>query len=508
MQKWYHKSTDMTFRKKQNNSFVLLFGVCIGIFATISLPNVWAQFPDMIAPEIIDVEIVDIQETEVTIMWTTDEPADSLINYGLHDDYGIVRDPLPDRTEHEIVLDRLDPSTTYHFRVVSIDDAGNQAISGDFRFTTPGIEVENIEQVPTVEERAIVEQVVENLQQLETTEAVEVIQEQLEIKVEGVTEDLTIVGPPEVQVFTTRAIVTWVTDRESDSSVSFVDSANYDPLSANPYRFTQSSDDELVTEHRVEIIGLEPFTDYHFQVESTDSLGISGRSGDFTFKTKAVLPEILNLRTLKVEETSATLAWNTTVPASTVIEYEDLDTGEKRSVGDPSLVSDHQLRISDLTLGTQYRAVVIAENSGGDRVRSDPITFVTVRDREPPIISNVTNESTLFPGDEARIQTIVAWDTDEPAVCIFNYREGIAPGVDTNVIEPEDENPLERHVQVIVEFNPSTVYKFWVTCVDPSGNEARTEDFVLFTPTKEKSIIDIIIENFEASFGWVKNIGL
>ena len=108
----------------------------------------------------------------------------------------------------------------------------------------------------------------------------------------------------------------------------------------------------------------------------------------------------------------------------------------------------------------------------------------------------------------ARIQTIVAWDTDEPSVCNFNYREGIAPGVDTNVIEPEDENPTERHVQVIVEFNPSTVYKFWITCVDPSGNEARTEDFVLFTPTKEKSIIDIIIENFEASFGWVKNIGL
>jgi hypothetical protein len=287
-----------------------------------------------------------------------------------------------------------------------------------------------------------------------------------------------------------------------------VSSVNYNPLATNPYQYTQSSNDELVTEHRVELIGLDAFTEYHFQVISTDRLGIVGRSGDFTFKTKAVLPDILNLRILKVEETAATLAWNTTVPASTVIEYEDLDTGEKRSVGDPSLISDHQLRIADLTLGTQYRAVVVAENSGGDRVRSNPVTFVTVRDKEPPIISNVTNESTLFPGDEARIQTIVAWDSDEPSVCNFNYREGIAPGVDTNVIEPEDENPTERHVQVIVEFNPSTVYKFWITCVDPSGNEARTEDFVLFTPTKEKSIIDIIIENFEASFGWVKNIGL
>jgi len=508
MQKWYHKNTDMKIRKKQNSAFVLLLGMFLGVFLTTSLPSVWAQFPDMVAPEIVDVEIAELEETEATIIWKTNEDSDSLINYGLQDNYGIVRDPLPDRIGHEIVLDGLDPSTTYHFRVVSIDEAGNQAISGDFKFTTPGIVVEDIEQVPTVEEQAIVEQVVEKIQQIETTEAAEIIKEQLEIQIEGVTEDLTIIGPPEVKVFTNRAIVTWTTDRASNSAVSFVSTTNYNPLSSNPYEFTQLSDDSSVTEHQVEVIGLTPFTEYHFQVSSTDELDITGRSGDFTFKTKAVLPEILNLRTLKVEETAATLAWDTTVPASTIIEYEDLDTGEKRSVGDPSLISDHQLRISDLTLGTQYRATVVAENAGGDRVRSDPITFVTVRDKEPPIISNVTNESTLFPGDEARIQTIVAWATDEPSVCIFNYREGIAPGVDANTIDPEDENPLERHVQVIVEFNPSTVYKFWITCTDPSGNEARTEDFVLFTPTKEKSIIDIIIENFEASFGWVKNIGL
>ena len=33
-----------------------------------------------------------------------------------------------------------------------------------------------------------------------------------------------------------------------------------------------------------------------------------------------------------------------------------------------------------------------------------------------------------------------------------------------------------------------------------------SEDFVLFTPEKEKSIIDIILENFEGAFGWIKNI--
>ena len=44
-------------------------------------------------------------------------------------------------------------------------------------------------------------------------------------------------------------------------------------------------------------------------------------------------------------------------------------------------------------------------------------------------------------------------------------------------------------------------------CTDEAGNETQSEDFVLITPVKEKSIIDIILENFEGTFGWVKNIG-
>lgn len=496
----------MRFRYQQRG--LVAFVVSL-LFMSVGAYSAYAQFGgDGEAPEIDQVQITEITETTATIEWITDEETDALINYGLSDDYGIVHDPLPDRLDHELVIDNLDPSTTYHFRIVAIDSDGNQSISGDFTFTTDGIVIQEIESVPTTEEQAIVEQAVEAIREITTVEAAEIIKEELEVQVEGVTEDLTIIGPPEVEVFTNRAIVKWVTDRPSNSVVSFVPEADYSPLSIDPYTFTQSSRDGAVTEHEVELIGLEPFTKYHFQVSSTDELDITGVSGDFTFTTKAVLPEISNFRTVKVEETAATLAWDTTVPASTIVEYENLDTGEKRSVGDPSFITDHQLRLSDLTLGTQYRATVIAENSSGDRVRSVPITFLTVRDEEPPLITNVTNESTLFPGDEARIQTIVAWSTDEPANCIFNYREGIAAGVDANVIEPEDDNPLEKHVQVITEFNPSTVYKFWIECWDPSDNVGRTEDFVLFTPTKEKSIIDIIIENFEASFGWVKNIGL
>jgi hypothetical protein len=257
----------------------------------------------------------------------------------------------------------------------------------------------------------------------------------------------------------------------------------------------------------VRLIGLESFTEYHFKVRSEDTYGIKGESRDYTFKTKASLPEIRNLRIVKVEENSATLAWDTTVPAKALVEYQDLTTGAQNSIGRPTLATTHQMRLSDLTLGTRYVAFVIAENAGGDRVKSNPITFITVKDIAPPIISNVTNESTLFPGGESRIQTIIEWDTDEPSYCSLYYREGITGGIDPTVITSDDVTYSVEHVEVIVEFAPATVYQFWLTCEDESKNSTKSENYVLFTPIQEKNIIDIIIENFQSTFGWVKNIG-
>jgi hypothetical protein len=148
------------------------------------------------------------------------------------------------------------------------------------------------------------------------------------------------------------------------------------------------------------------------------------------------------------------------------------------------------------------------ENAGGDRVKSNPITFITVKDTAAPIISNVTNDSTLFPGGESRIQTIVEWNTDEPAACLFNYREGISEASEATTITPETVSYTQEHVEVIVDFSPATVYQFWLTCTDEAGNAVKSENFVLFTPIQEKNIIDIIIENFESTFGWVRNVGV
>ncbi|MFN3692834.1 MAG: fibronectin type III domain-containing protein [Candidatus Paceibacteria bacterium] len=464
-----------------------------------------AQTNDTKAPEITEVKVASSTDTSVTITWKTSENADSAVNYSLNPDLGVVRVPVANRTSHSVTLESLEPGRTYYFRVISADAEGNQGISADYK-----IEVESettsdsgtgtgIGPGQTNTPQEIVEQIqeIQNPQQLQ-----EILNETIKA-IAGITEDLTIVGPPTVVPETTSATVSWVTDREASSEVRFSKTNGFDGTN---FDFSQSSTAGAVTDHEIRLIGLEPYTEYSFQVRSTDSYQITGESRTYTFRTKAALPEIRNLRIVKVEENAATLAWDTTVPAKALIEYQDLTQGTQSSVGRPTLATTHQMRLSDLTLGTRYVAFVIAENSGGDRVRSQPIQFITVRDISAPLISNVTNESTIFPGGESRIQTIVEWNTDEPASCIMTYREGVAGGVDPIVLEKEVLEYNTNHVEVITDFAPATVYQFWLNCTDEANNTIQSENFVLFTPIQEKNIIDLILENFESTFGWVKNI--
>jgi hypothetical protein len=131
-----------------------------------------------------------------------------------------------------------------------------------------------------------------------------------------------------------------------------------------------------------------------------------------------------------------------------------------------------------------------------------------VRDVIPPVISKVRNESTLYPGEDTKVQTILSWVTDEPSICQVYYSQGLVK----NANGEGDSLPIETgavtdHTQVVVGFTPGTVYKFWMVCNDEANNPTQSEDYVLITPIKEKNIIDIILENFQGTFGWVNKIG-
>ncbi|HEU4542351.1 MAG TPA: PQQ-dependent sugar dehydrogenase [Jiangellaceae bacterium] len=76
----------------------------------------------------------------VTISWSTNEPSDSQVEYGRTTGYGSFAPPLqPDRTlttQHSITITGLDRKTTYFYRVLSRDAAGNLGSSLGSSFRT------------------------------------------------------------------------------------------------------------------------------------------------------------------------------------------------------------------------------------------------------------------------------------------------------------------------------------------------------------------------------------
>ncbi len=108
----------------------------------ISNKNIVGHFSavDTTPPTISGIDIIHITESVATINWITDEPATNQVRYGTTTTYSSTT-PVKDEmdTSHSVTLTGLQSDTTYHIRLISKDEAGNETLSGDATFTTSNI---------------------------------------------------------------------------------------------------------------------------------------------------------------------------------------------------------------------------------------------------------------------------------------------------------------------------------------------------------------------------------
>jgi hypothetical protein len=93
--------------------------------------------PPVVAPVISSVAAMSITSSGTTIKWITDQSSTTQVQYGTTTSYGhttTLNNSL--LKSHAQGLSGLSSSTLYHYRVVSKNASGIQAISGDFTFTT------------------------------------------------------------------------------------------------------------------------------------------------------------------------------------------------------------------------------------------------------------------------------------------------------------------------------------------------------------------------------------
>jgi hypothetical protein len=91
---------------------------------------------DITPPAIENVSITSKTSNSATIIWQTNEPSNSTINYGT--DLNLSNNVSDSNLviNHSITLTGLSASTTYYFNITSCDVAGNCNTSGYYNFTT------------------------------------------------------------------------------------------------------------------------------------------------------------------------------------------------------------------------------------------------------------------------------------------------------------------------------------------------------------------------------------
>ena len=96
---------------------------------------------DSTPPVITDVSTSNLTDTSVIIKWTTDENANSAVDYGLTASSGFTVSNATMTLNHAVNLTTLTPNTTYHYRVRSRNNTGWQTNSADLTFASnpPGV---------------------------------------------------------------------------------------------------------------------------------------------------------------------------------------------------------------------------------------------------------------------------------------------------------------------------------------------------------------------------------
>jgi hypothetical protein len=195
-----------------------------------SLDQTFTTMADSLAPVISEIIVTNITGNSATVNWTTNEPASSLVDYGITTAYEI--GTKIDNTLvvlHSVNLTGLNSSTLYNFRVRSKDSVENTGVSTNQAFTT-----------------------------LDNTAPV-------------------ISGVRAEDISSNSVVIVWTTDEISSGAVGYGLTGGYESginMSAI-----------LSTEHQLSLADLIGNTVYHFHISATDSAGNISSSADFTFTT-------------------------------------------------------------------------------------------------------------------------------------------------------------------------------------------------------------------------------
>lgn len=479
---------------------------------------------DKVAPVISEPVIGELSSSQAIISWTTDESANSIVEFGTDEQYGLASVNLAYTTSHQQKLLNLFPSTIYYYKISSTDSSGNLANPKTGTFNTPAfnpdeLDINNPDNASADKEQAensfasILERTFTFLKQAAKTVSTaflesSLIEQQNSIKeLAGLAPAPQVVSGPTVKVWEDMAIVTWQTDKKTSSLVA----SSEDGVSLNDAVRTQviGSPEVYSTDHQVILAGLKSDTTYNYQIKGSTVIGSSLKFEPRSFTTLSKAAKVDNYVADRLTDESASFKWSSSLPTNTAVRitpYRNnaLSYDEARVISDNKLTSIHEVTVDNLEPGVFYKIDLFGKDKSGKTLNQTIEAFSTVNQELPFMIEQVKTNSALATGQGTQVQSIISWLTTKLSTSKVYYRQGTSKDDNYWPLESNlDSGYTRQHLVVMTDFNPGEVYQFQVESTDSNGQTVRSKTYTILTPRQKESVFQVILKNIEQTFGWM-----
>lgn len=293
--------------------------------------------PDTTPPILENVAAGPVSHEAAIVHFDASEDVQWRVEYGTTSNYGQTSISRGFDDPRAASLTGLAPDTTYHFRIVAADAAGNAAASPDHTFTTKAVPDRTAPVITNVQ----------------------------------------------AAVTHNSATVTWNTSEPANSKLYY---------GRAPSTATWTGLADFVTNHSVTVDGLLPNTTYVFWVKGSDAAGNEGISPQSSFTTSPTpdtqAPTIIAPAVTAITQTSASVVWRTDEPTVSCVEY-----GTTPAYGLVATLQGtrtaHSIALSQLQPGRQYHYLVKATDAAGNTATHSG-SFQT----DPPDVGTVTGTVT------------------------------------------------------------------------------------------------------------------
>ena len=409
---------------------------------------------DTDAPVLLsDVAVIQLGDSNATLVWSTDEAASGVIRFGETADTLTETLVAPEpNISQQLPLTNLNADTTYFYQLTTTDTVGNELVTEVADFTTKSV---------------------------------------------GANVPLAYIGLPTLLQVTGQSLTVGLrTNKPAHASLLCYDNNG------------DVHEGSSVAEHKHQqlvITSLTPANYYQCQVNSWTSNGDSVGSvieGD-TFGSRVIrslqskdehYPMLTEVPTITyLSDSTAMIAWETNELSQTALRYRQSDLARNKAVSTPGYRTKHSQIITGLKADTRYYFWIMSQDIAGNRFSEGRYRINTKEDNDdvPPEFTSTPVITSLSGG-----MITIDVQASEPVTATVVYLRDDATGRRTLA----DDNQYRLSHQMVLNFTPDNDYKMWVKISDLNGQWNIVEE-VMLLPLKTDHDGDGLTDAFESVYG-------